>query len=206
MCHAEAGLPLSPLSKVFPAPRRGRQPPPQGGEQGGAAWHLGSRASLALRRLPPLPAVSGSPALPIPVSTNPVMAPADSPADGDATPDSDSSMPSPKLPTVFRARLGRAADPKPPRPTPKPTVAASIPLTQRQGRCAPYSDTDSDVMPRQEGRMGNPHGQWWPHEQPELFRWAVLIAFTGIALTYVFGMIISSQTVRRPRPPINPTV
>ena len=61
-------------------------------------------------------------------------------------------------------------------------------------------------MPRQEGRMGNPHGQWWPHEQPELFRWAVLIAFTGIALTYVFGMIISSQTVRRPRPPINPTV
>jgi hypothetical protein len=50
-------------------------------------------------------------------------------------------------------------------------------------------------MPRQEGRMGNPHGQWWPHEQPELFRWAVLIAFTGIALTYVF--VDASKAVAR---------
>jgi hypothetical protein len=94
------------------------------------------------------------------------------------------------------ARLGRAGDPKPPRPTPKATVTASIPLIHGQDLCTPHSDTDSGIMPRQQGCQGNPHGPWWQHELPELFRWGALIAATGVAHTCVCSWTVSSQPVR----------
>jgi hypothetical protein len=122
--------------------------------------------------------------------------PADPPT-ADAPPTaSDSTAPSPRLPLAFGARLGRAADPKPPRPTPKPTVTASIPLIHGQGICTPHSDTDTGIMLRQQGRRGNPHGPWWQHELPELFRWGALIAATGVALTCVCSWMTASQPVR----------